>query len=252
MAAETAPLKGRKMKGNAGGRFLDVLEAARLLGASSVPEKVIENMLDRLCKRLGKRTRCILLEGEDLKLRFWAGSHACPLEGVKVAKGSVVWDAVRRGVPVNLTHVRQTNGYEHSLSQPIKIKSVIPLMYSDPITGQPKKLGALIVDSGQAGEPISEEDFEYLQVIGELISAILGRAELIRQLMTSCRRQEAILMETAHNFRNSIAVIGGFALRVAQLAVDTELAEKATHLHEEVKRLEGHVAVFEKYMSLKL
>ena len=40
--------------------------------------------------------------------------------------------------------------------------------------------------------------------------------------MTSCRRQEAILMETAHNFRNSIAVIGGFAQRVAQLAADTE------------------------------
>ena len=251
MAAETARLKGRKMRGDADGRFRDVLEAARLLGASSVPEKVIENVLDRLCKRLGKRTRCILLEGEDLKLRFWAGSHACPLEGVKVATGSVVWDAVRRGVPLNLTDACQTNGYEHSLPQPIKIKSVIPLMYDDPITGQPKKLGALVVDSGELGEPIQEEDFEYLQVIGELVSAILGRAELVRQLTASCRRQEDILMETAHNFRNSIAVIGGFAQRVAQLAKDTALADKATHLREEVKTLEGHLAEFEKYMSLK-
>ncbi len=58
-------------------------------------------------------------------------------------------------------------------------------------------------------------------------------------------------METVHNFRNSIAVIGGFSQRVAQLAADTELADKATHLYEEVKTLEGHVAVFENYMSLK-
>ena len=247
----TTRLKNQKTKGHTGGRFHDILEAAHLLSSSTVPEKVVENVLVGLCERLGKRFRCVLLEGDDLRLSFWAGEHSCPLEGLKVVSGSVVWDAVKRGVALNLTDPRQTNGYAHSLSQPIKIKSVIPLMYTDPITGQPKKLGALIVDSGQAGEPISEEDFEYLQVIGELISAILGRAELIRQLLTSCRRQEAILMETVHNFRNSIAVIGGFALRVAQLAVDTELAEKATHLHEEVKTLEGHVAVFEKYMSLK-
>ena len=249
--SETARLKGRKTKGDAGGRFLDVLETARLLGASNVPEKVVENVLAHLCERLGKRARCVLLEGDDLKLRFWAGAHTCPLEGIKVANGSVVWDAVRRGAALNLTDAGQTNGYAHSLPQPIGIKSVIPLAYVDPLTGQPKKLGALVVDSGQAGEPIPEEDFEYLQVIGELISAILGRAELIRQLTTTCRRQEAILMETAHNFRNSIVVIGGFAHRVAQLARDTALADKATHLYEEVKTLEGHLAAFEKYMSLE-
>jgi hypothetical protein len=247
----TARLNNRKAKKQTGGRFHDILEAAHLLSSSTVPEKVVENVLVHLCERLGKRSRCVLLEGDDLRLSFWTGEHSCPLEGLKVVNGSVVWEAVRKGVALNLTDPRQTNGYAHTLPQPIKIKSVVPLMYTDPITGQQKKLGALIVDSGQTGEPISEEDFEYLQVIGELISAILGRAELTRQLMTSCRRQETILMETVHNFRNSIAVIGGFALRVAQLAENTELAEKATHLHEEVKTLEGHLAVFEKYMSLK-
>jgi hypothetical protein len=69
--------------------------------------------------------------------------------------------------------------------------------------------------------------------------------------MTSCRRQEAILMETAHNFRNRIAVIGGFSRRIAHLAEGTELADKAKHLHEEVTALEAHLAQFEKYMSLK-
>ena len=248
----TARVKNRKAKGHRGDLFQDILEVAHLLSSSTAPEKVVEKVLVQLCERLGKRCRCVLLEGDDdLRLRFWAGEHSCPIEGIKVVSGSIVWDAVKSGAALNLTDPRQTDGYNHSLPQPIKIKSVIPLAYTDPITGQSKKLGALIVDSGQTGEPIPEEDFEYLRVIGELISAILGRAELVRQLMTSCGRQEAILMETAHNFRNSIAVIGGFALRVAQLAADTELAEKATHLYEEVKTLEGHLAVFEKCMSLK-
>jgi hypothetical protein len=119
------------------------------------------------------------------------------------------------------------------------------------VTKEEKKLGVLIVDSGRNGEPISAEDFEYLQVIGELLSAIIGRAQLVEQLMTSCRRQEAILMETAHNFRNRIAVIGGFSRRIAHLAEGTELADKAKHLHEEVTALEAHLAQFEKYMSLK-
>ena len=158
---------------------------------------------------------------------------------------------MRKGVPINLTDPRQTNGYAHSLAEPIKIKSVIPLAYVDPVTQETRKLGALIVDSGQKGAPISMEDFEYLQVIGQLIGAIVGRAELIGQLMASCRRQEAILMQTAHNFRNSIAIIGGFSQRIAHMALDREVAEKAAHLHEEVRTLEGHLAEFEAYMNVK-
>jgi hypothetical protein len=232
------------------GRFQDILEVARLLSSSTVPEQVIETVLVHLCERLGKRARCALLEGDDLRLRFWAGEHACPVGGLSVDKRSIVWDVVRRGIAVNLTDPHQTNGYVHSLDRPIKIKSVIPLAYVDPVTGEARKLGALIVDSGVGGAPISAENFEYLQVIGQLISAIVGRAELVRQLMTSCRRQEAILMQTAHSFRNSIVIIGGFSRRIEKLARDTEVAADASHLYEEVEALEAHLAEFEKHMSL--
>jgi GAF domain-containing protein len=248
-----APIKGNspKTEKHHPGPFRDILEVARLLSSSTVPEKVIEVVVAHLCERLGKRSRCALLEGDDLRLRFWAGEHSCPVGGLLVDKNSIVWDVVNKGIAINLTDPRQTNGYTHSLAEPIKIKCIIPLTYVDPITQQKKKLGALIIDSGQEGVPILEEDFEYLQVIGQLISAIAGRAELIQQLMTSCRRQEAILMQTAHNFRNSIAVIGGFSQRIAHLTIDKELAAKATHLHEEVKTLEAHLAEFETYMNLK-
>ncbi len=241
----------QKNKSDLAGRFRDILEATRLLGSSSVPERVVETVLAHLCERLGKRARCAFLEGEDLTLRFWAGDHTVPVSGLKVNKESIVWEAVRKGVAMNLTDPHQTNGYTHTLHEPAKIKAIVPLGYVDPLTRQEKKLGVLIVDSGRNGAPISNDDFEYLQVIGELISAIIGRADLVGQLMTSCRRQEAILMETAHNFRNRIAVIGGFSRRIANLAKGAELADKAKHLNEEVTALEAHLAQFEKYMSLK-
>jgi hypothetical protein len=234
-----------RTKKAARGPFRDILEVARLLSSDTVPEKAIEAVVTQLCERLGKRSRCALLEGDNLMLRFWAGEHSCPVGGLPVDKKSIVWDVVNKGIAVNLTDPRQTNGYTHSLAEPIKIKAIIPLAYVDPITQQKRKLGALIVDSGREGVPISEDDFDYLQIIGQLISAIAGRAELVQHLMTSCRRQEAILMQTAHNFRNSIAVIGGFSQRVAQLTIDKELAAKAAHLHEEVKILEAHLAEFE-------
>jgi hypothetical protein len=58
-------------------------------------------------------------------------------------------------------------------------------------------------------------------------------------------------METTHNFRNRIVVIAGFSRQIAQMAQGTELAEKAMLLEKEVKALESHLAVFEKYMSPK-
>lgn len=245
------PVKGSEKKSHIEGRFRDILEVTKLLSSSSAPEKVIESVLAHLCKRLGKRVRCALLEGDELKLRFCVGEYSCPVGGLSVDKGSIVWDVVRKGTPVNLTDTRQTYGYTHSLDAPIKVKAVIPMAYIDPMTNMIRKLGALIVDSGTEGVPISADNFEYLQIIGQLISALVGRADLIQQLMTSCRRQEAILMETADSFRNSIAIIGGFSRRVAKLAQDPLLATEASHLYEEVKVLEAHLAEFEGHMNSK-
>jgi len=243
------PAEDTRRNSQKGNYFSDILEVARFLSASTVPEKVIETVLNHLCERLGKRARCAFLEGKDLKLKFWAGEHSCPIGGIEIHKNSIVWDVVKKGVAVNLTDPHQTNGYTHTLSAPIKIKAIIPLGYVDPLTNEEKQLGALIVDSGKEEIPISPEDFEYLQVIGQLFGAIMGRAHLIQQLMTSCQRQEMILMETAHNFRNRITVIGGLSRRIAHLLQGTEVAEKALQLLKEVEALEDHLAVFEAYMS---
>lgn len=231
--------------------FKDIIEIAHFLSTSTTPEKIIEIVITKLCERLGKRARCAFLEGDELTLKFWAGKHACPLNGIHVNKNSIVWETVKKGEPVNLIEQSQSRGYSHTLGEPVKIKAIIPLSYVDPITQNENKIGALIVDSGEEEKPISNEEFEYLQLIGHLLSAIIGRAQLIKQLMASCQWQEKILLETAHNFRNRIVVIGGIARRIGRLLKDSELSEKASQLLKEVEHLEKHLADFEAYTTKK-
>ena len=111
-------------------------------------------------------------------------------------------------------------------------------------------MGALIVDCGREGGSISDEEFEYLKIVGELIGAAVGKAELVDQLIESYRRKEVMVKETAHNFRNRIAAIGGFSRRIAQMARGGSLAEEARKVFQEAQAMEGHLERFEKYMGL--
>ena len=52
----------------------------------------------------------------------------------------------------------------------MKIKAVVPLRYVDPRTHQEVKFGVLVVDSGKEQAPITEEEFEYLQITADLIA----------------------------------------------------------------------------------
>ena len=109
---------------------------------------------------------------------------------------------------MNLTDPKETEGYRHTLAEGVKIKAIIPLRYVDSLTQEEIKVGALIVDSGKEGIPISAEDFDYLKVIGDLIGAAVGKAELSEQLIESYRKKEAILKQTSDAFRNRITSIG--------------------------------------------
>ena len=78
---------------------------------------------------------------------------------------------------MNLTDPKEIEGYRHTLAERVKIKAIIPFQYVDSLTQEEIRTGALIVDSGKEGVPISDEDFEYLKVIGELIGAAVGKAQ---------------------------------------------------------------------------
>jgi len=231
-------------------RYQDLLEIARLVSWCMNRDYLIRTCLDHIIQRFGMRARCVLMEGEDLKLHCWVGKYECPMEQVPVCKESIVWRVVEKGTPVNLTDPSLMAGYRHTLKKGIKIKAVIPLWYVDSITQEERRVGALIVDSGKKGIPISSEDFEYLKVVGELIGAAIGKAELTEQLIESYKRKKIMVRETAHAFRNRITAIGGFSRRMVQLAKKTDLAKEARMVYEEVQALETQLERFEKYIGI--
>ena len=231
-------------------RYEDLLEIARLVSWCMNRDYLIRPCLNHIGRRLRKRARCVLSEGEELKLHCWVGKYECPMEQVSICKESVVWEVVEKGTPVNLTDPSLMAGYRHTLKKGIKIKAVIPLWYVDSITQEERRVGALIVDSGKKGLPISDEDFEYLKVVGELIGAAVGKAELTEQLIESYKRKEIMVRETAHVFRNRLTAIGGFSRRMVELAKNTDLAKEARMVYEEVQALETQLERFEKYIGI--
>jgi GAF domain-containing protein len=228
-------------------RYQDLLEIARLVSWCMNRDYLIKTCLNHLSQRLGKRARYVLMEGDELKLHCWVGRYECPIEQVPVCKESIVWRVVEKGTPVNLTDAHEMEGYRHTLADGIKIKAIIPLLYVDQLTQEEKRVGALIVDSGKKGVPISGEDFEYLKVIGELIGSAVGKAELSEQLIESYRKKEAMVKQTADAFRNRITIIGAISRRISRLAEDIGLANEARLLYKEIQLLESHLERFEKY-----
>jgi hypothetical protein len=225
--------------------YHDLLEIARLVSWCVKRDYLIKTCLDHLSQQLSKRARCVLLGGDELKMSCWVGRYDCPMEQVSVCKESIVWDVVTTGIAVNLTDFDQTKDYKHTLTEKVKIKAIIPVGYIDSVTQEEKRVGALIVDSGKEGIPISQYDFEYLKVVGELIGAAIGKAELVSRLTDVYRKQEAIIRETSHNFRNCIAVVGGLSRRVTKAAIDSELKREAKMLYGAIKSLEMHLKHFE-------
>jgi len=231
-------------------RYQDLLEIARLVSWCTNRDHLIKTCLDHINQRLGKRARYLLMEGDELKLHCWVGKYECPIEQVPVHKESIVWRIVEKGTPLNLTDPKEIEGYRHTLAEGVKIKSIIPLQYVDSLTQEEVRVGALIVDSGKEGVPISGEDFEYLKVVGELIGSAVGKAELSEQLIESYRKKEAMVKQTADAFRNRITIIGTISRRIARLTKDPVLAQDAEILYREIESLEPHLERFENYIEI--
>jgi len=227
----------------------DFLEIARLVSWCTDRDYLFRTCLEHLGRSLRKRARCVLLEENELKMHCWVGNYDCSMEQFPICRESIVWKVVENGIPVNLKDVRETEGYRHTLPMPVKIKAIVPLWYVDPVTQAEKKIGALIVDCGKEGGPVSDEEFEYLKIVGELIGAAAGKAELVDELLESYRRKEAMVKETAHNFRNRIAAIGGLSRRLARQAKGPVMKE-ARKVFQEAQAMEGHLERFEKYMGI--
>ncbi len=230
-------------------RYQDLLDIARVVSWCTDRDYLIKTCLDHISQRLEKRARCVLMEEEELKLHCWVGKYECSIGQIPIDKESMVWKVIREGRARNLTDPQETEGYRHTLSEAVKIKSIIPLWYVDSSTQEEKVVGALVVDCGKEESPVSTEDFEYLKAVGELIGAAVGKGELFVKLVKCNREKEAMVKETVDGFRNRITTIGTASQRIERLAENTGLIREAEILYKEVQALETHLERFEKYVD---
>ena len=246
-----APLKEKRREEiDSFNRYRDLLEMAHLVSWCTDRDFLIRSCLQHINQRLGMRARCALMEKGELIIQCWVGRYEFPILPVAVSRDSVVWKAVKSGEPVNLTEWPESEGYRHTLLEEVKIKSIIPLWNVDSLSQEEKIVGALIVDSGKEGTPVSAEDFTYLKEVGQLIGAAVGKADLMTQLVECHRGKRDMVMETLDAFRNRVAAIGVISRRMKRMAADgKESGQEALHLMEEVGLLEGHLQRFEKYME---
>lgn len=236
-------MRGRRPKHGAFSQCQDLLEIAKLMSWCINRNYLINTCLEHVSQTLGKRARCVVINGDGAIPYYWTGKLSFHLEQIPVRKESIVrsiLERLEREVSINLADTHEAEPGK------AKIEAVIPLWYVDPVTQEEKKVGALIIETRKKGEILSSGDLDYLQAAGELIGAALGKADLAEQMTGLYKTTEAVARETAHAFRNRIAAMGGFSQHIARLAKDTSLAEEARVLHGEVQLLESHVKRFEK------
>lgn len=205
-----------------------------------VPARTVHGCLDHIWRTFGLRARLFLLEGDDLVLRDCAGEYCiCPEIGLKVNPESIVWEILQKGAPVNLNDPLGHEDRVHSLPEPVNDKAVIPLKCSDVLPCEGKKtIGVLVVDGGDTSKPVDERDFQYLNLVGMLLSEVLARSMLIDRIRKIQREKTEMSEEICHIFRNRFAVIGGFAQRLTRSAEDPTLCSYARIIVKEMAKAE--------------
>jgi signal transduction histidine kinase len=231
-------------------RCEDLINVVRLVTLSLDKDAIIRKALEYVYERLGKRARYAVLEDGHLVIIHWVGEYEEKfLASKKVARRSILWKVFTEGKAMNLTVPSQTNGYEHTLTEHVKIKAVVPLRYVEARTHQEVKFGVLVVDSGKDQAPITEEEFEYLQIMADLIAEAVGKAELVRELIRSYEKREEAAKSLAHFLRNRFMVIGGFAHRLLKKADDEEVKGYAETIAREIEEMERSLQVLEETLQ---
>lgn len=240
MALKSATFEGLEK------HYEDLIDIARLLTRSLDKDIIIRRALEHVNGRLRKRARYGVLEDGRLVIKDWIGDYDEDFHGSKeIVKRSIVWEAFEAGRALNLTDPSQTEGYEHTLKEHVRIKAVVPLTYIDARTQQEVKFGVLVVDSGRQQLPISEEDFEYLLIMADLIGETVGKAELVKELIRSYENREEMVKSMAHFLRNRFMTIGGFARRLHKRAHEGNMKGYAEIIMKEIGEMEKSLQTLE-------
>jgi hypothetical protein len=177
--------------------------------------RAIHWCLEQIWERLHLRARLFLLEGDALVLRDCVGEYRyCPEVGLRVHSESVVWKILKNGAPANLSESSHHKGRSHTLPEPVTIKAVVPLKVTDLACEEKETFGVLVVDAGNSPKPLHDRDFQFVVILGLLISEILQRSVLLEKIQVTQREKDRMAGEVSHVFRNRFTIIGGFARKL--------------------------------------
>jgi len=214
----------------------DITEITHLLNLSFDKDVIIRRVLEHIHRRLGKRARYCVYKDSKLVIRYCVGDYREDVEpGKEIIRDSVVWRAFKEGKAMNFIHPSQSSGYQHTLREQVKIKAAVPLKYVDPRTQQEVKFGVLVVDSGERGAPITEDEFAYLLVMADLVAETIGKSELVRELIESYEKRREMILTMTDYLRNRFMTIGGFARRLHKKLRSGEAKREAMVISNEVE-----------------
>jgi len=224
----------------------DVTEIAHLLSQSFDKDIIIRRVLEHINRKLGKRARYCVYQESKLVIQYCVGEYRKDVEtGKEIVRESVVWKAFEEGKALNFIHPSQSNGYQHTLQEQVKIKAAVPLIYVDPRTQQEMKFGMLVIDSGKKGTPITKDEFAYLLVMADLVAETVGKSELVRELIESYEKRREMIITMTDYLRNRFMAIGGFARRLHKKLRSGEPKRDAMVISNEVEKLEERLETIE-------
>ena len=249
-----------------------ILRSSALINSSLNMEQVLDNAMKWAEEFMGAEASTVY-ELEDrsnqLVVRLARGEKKKPVERItlKVGEG-IAGTVVKTGKPMVIQDVSKEKKFTDKIDRltGYRTKSAIcvPLLLRD------RPIGALQVINKKSGVPFNRSDLEILFAIAQQVSIAMENANLYRRLEESfvvttqeLRITQEKLIRTerlasmsnlvegvAHEIRNPITTIGGFARRIKKELGDNRKLDKYVDIIlEETARLENIVKRVHDFME---
>lgn len=200
-------------------------------------------------------------ESGELFVRIARGEKKTPAKQIKLKVGEgIAGIVVQSGQPKVVQNVREERRFNDQFDKKTGFKT--RSMICVPLINRNKPLGALQVLNKKSGKTFSQEDLELLTMMAQQIAVALENAKLynrlekkfelttkeLKQVQEKLIRSERLaamghlVQGVAHEIRNPITTIGGFAQRAKQSVEENpKLNSYMDIILEEAERLENIV-----------
>ncbi|MGE5842763.1 MAG: ATP-binding protein [Deltaproteobacteria bacterium] len=241
-----------------------LLRSSALINSSLNIEQVLDNAMKWAEEFMDAEASTVYELDErknELVVRLARGEKKEPVERITLKLGEgIAGTVVKTGKPMVIEDVSREKKFTDRIDRitGFRTKSAICV----PLLLRKRPMGALQVINKKSGEPFNRSDLEILFAIAQHVSIAMENANLYRRLEESfavttqeLRITQEKLIRTerlasmsnliqgvAHEIRNPITTIGGFAHRIKkELGDNRKLAKYADVILEETARLENIV-----------